>query len=127
MRGSETFQGPSLAAQEEALKVKTLREVQPLIEEVLAGPKGGVSNACIAAVEQHLHEGSYSTSELERQLGTLLRELFQGNASQMRVLEIAESAGMPPLEYVRNALVHRSAVRSHRIVRRTAIMVCLIS
>lgn len=79
--------------QEDAHKIKTLSEVQPLIEQQLSGPKGGISNACAAAVEQHLREGAYSTAELEQQLGVSLTNLFGGNASQMRVLEIAESAG----------------------------------
>ena len=84
-----------LPGQEAAQGIKTLREVQPLVEESLSGPKGDVSNACAAAVEQHLHEQAYSTAELERQLGTPLRRLFEGNSSQLRVLDIAESAGEP--------------------------------
>ena len=79
--------------QASAHRIKTLREVQPLIERSLEGPNGGSSNGCAAAVEQHLHEGAYSTAELEEALGTSLRQLFEGNSSQLRVLEIAESAG----------------------------------
>ena len=46
--------------QAEALEMRTLREVEPLAERQVAGPKGSACGACCAAVEQHLHEQAYS-------------------------------------------------------------------
>lgn len=79
--------------QEAAYKIKTLREVEALLQKRLSGPKGDVSNANAAVVEQHLKPEPYTTQQLEGKLGTPLKELFAGNSSQLRVLEIAESAG----------------------------------
>lgn len=79
--------------QEAAHQIKMLAEVQPLIEQRLELSNGSNKDPLATAVEQHLHEDAYSTSELEEALGVPLTQLFKGNASQMRVLEIAESAG----------------------------------
>ncbi|KAK9792724.1 hypothetical protein WJX73_007552 [Symbiochloris irregularis] len=80
-------------SKESAHKIKTLREVETLLQKHVSGPKGDVSNANAAVVEEHLHEDPYNTEELEKKLGAPLKKLFAGNSSQLRVLEIAESAG----------------------------------
>ena len=46
--------------QEKALKLATLREVEPLVQKAAPGPKDSVLEACCAAVEQHLSEEPYS-------------------------------------------------------------------
>ena len=44
-------------AQEEARRVQTLREVEPLIQARYSGPKGSTAGAALAAVRELLHEG----------------------------------------------------------------------
>ncbi|KAK9816763.1 hypothetical protein WJX72_004871 [[Myrmecia] bisecta] len=78
---------------EQAVQIKTLREVEPIIEAKFAGPKGSVSNSSAAAVEQYLHEGPYPQEEIESLLGTPLATLFSDNASAKRVIPLAAGAG----------------------------------
>ena len=46
--------------QEKALKMTTLREIEPLVQRSQSGSGGSASEACCAAVEQHLSEQPYS-------------------------------------------------------------------
>lgn len=81
--------------QEQARKIVTLKEVEPLIEKQLSGPKGSVEGAAAAAVESHLHQEAYQEGELQELLGTELTSLFQGNKSQLRSVEFAKKNGKP--------------------------------
>ena len=46
--------------QEEALKVRVLRDIEPLAAKAVSGPKGSSTGACCAVAEQHLHSQPYS-------------------------------------------------------------------
>lgn len=72
---------------ETARKIRTLREVEPLIERKYgAGPKGSSSGAALAAVDELLHAGTYSTKEIEAILQTPLESLYQSDPAALRVL-----------------------------------------
>ena len=81
------------ALQAAAREIYTLRQVEPLVEESFAGPKGMVESAPTAAVEQHLHEEAYQEAELEGLLGVQLDDLFAGNSSQLRSVAFARNNG----------------------------------
>lgn len=70
----------------EALALRTLREVEPLVAAKYAGVKGSADAAALAAVDEHLHSGTYSRAELEGLLGCGLADLFPGDPSAARVL-----------------------------------------
>ncbi|PRW59155.1 Galactokinase [Chlorella sorokiniana] len=78
-------------SREEARKIITLKEVEPLIEAKYSGPKASTSGAQLAAVQELLHDGAYSTGEIEELLGTKLTDLYEGNASALRVLGANDS------------------------------------
>lgn len=82
--------------QEEALKLQTLREVEPFALDKVKGPKGEVANAMTAAIEEHLHEEPYTQAELESLFGETLEQFFGGNASQLRVIHVASTLGNRP-------------------------------
>jgi N-acetylgalactosamine kinase len=69
------------AGREVALKVRTLKEVEPMAQEHHAG----AANPGLAAAEA-LHPGSYTSAELEALLGVPPTALFQSDASALRVL-----------------------------------------
>lgn len=73
-------------SKESARGVLTLKEVEPLIEAKYSGPKASTSGAQAAAVEELLHEGAYEAGEVEELLGAKLADLYEGNASALRVL-----------------------------------------
>ncbi|PSC75650.1 Galactokinase [Micractinium conductrix] len=73
-------------SKEAARKIITLKEVEPLIEAKYSGPKASTSGTQAAAVEELLHEGAYATAEVEELLGAKLTDLYEGNASALRVL-----------------------------------------
>ena len=77
------------ATPEAALAIRTLREVEPLLPRA----EGSVSDAALAAVNAHLHEGAYTTSELEERLGVTLAFMFADNAASLAVLLHAGRAG----------------------------------
>ena len=81
------------ALQAAAREIYTLREVEPLVDEKFAGPKGMVEGAPTAAVEQYLHEEPYQEAELEGLLGAKLDDLFAGNSSQLRSVAFARKNG----------------------------------
>ncbi len=83
----------SLRSQEEAVKRRTLREVEPLILDRVKGPKGSVAGALEATVAEFLHEEPYTQAELETLFGEGLEAFFAGNASQLRVLHVAATLG----------------------------------
>ncbi|PNW70732.1 hypothetical protein CHLRE_17g732300v5 [Chlamydomonas reinhardtii] len=76
-------------SREDALaKVRTLRDVEPLIAEQHSGAHDGAT--CAAAVAQHLKE-SYSLAELEEALGGKLADiLFAAEPGSVRALQVAE-------------------------------------
>ena len=74
VHGSWPRQRPVM--QEEARKLRTLREVEPLLAD--AG-EGGILAAAVAAAKQHLHEGPYEASEIEDIIGQPLTELYADN------------------------------------------------
>jgi N-acetylgalactosamine kinase len=80
-------------SKEEARKIVTLKEVEPLIERQLSGPKGSVEGAAAAAVESHLHTEAYQEAELQDLLGVELTSIFKGNKSQLRSVEYAKKNG----------------------------------
>ncbi|KAG2454377.1 hypothetical protein HYH02_001400 [Chlamydomonas schloesseri] len=76
-------------SREDALaKVRTLRDVEPLIAAAHSGQHDGAT--CAAAVAEHLKE-SYTLSELEDALGGKLADLlFTGEPGSVRALQVAE-------------------------------------
>eukprot|EP00198_Chlamydomonas_reinhardtii_P012190 XP_001701527.1 galactose kinase [Chlamydomonas reinhardtii] len=74
-------------SREDALaKVRTLRDVEPLIAEQHSGAHDGAT--CAAAVAQHLKE-SYSLAELEEALGGKLADiLFAAEPGSVRALQV---------------------------------------
>eukprot|EP00884_Botryococcus_braunii_P009664 jgi/Botrbrau1/1869/Bobra.146_1s0056.1 len=78
---------------EEALKLQTLKDVEPIALEKVKGPKGDVANALTAAIEEHLHEEPYSQAELEALFGETLEQFFVGSASQLRAVHVASTLG----------------------------------
>lgn len=58
-----------------------------MVESVGGGGGGerlGVLEQCQAAVQQHLHQGTYQQQEIEEALGTSLQQLFADNPSYLR-------------------------------------------
>ena len=74
-------------------EIHTLRQVESLLNERFASPKGMVEGAPTAAVEQHLHEEAYQEAELECLLGVWRDDLFAGNSSQLRWVGCARYNG----------------------------------
>jgi N-acetylgalactosamine kinase len=72
------------AAPDAARATRTLREVEPLL------PAGTAAGDAVAA---HLHEGAYTSSELEELLGVSLAFLFADNSASLAVLLHASRAG----------------------------------
>lgn len=72
---------------DEARGVRTLREVEPLIEKKYgAGPKGSSAGAALAAVDELLHAGTYGTGEIEAILGAPLTSLYEADPAAQKVL-----------------------------------------
>ncbi|KAL4860073.1 Galactokinase [Chlorella vulgaris] len=78
-------------SKDSARSIITLKEIEPLIEAKYSGPKASTSGAQIAAVQELLHDGAYDTAEVEELLGVKLTDLYEGNASALRVLAANDS------------------------------------
>jgi galactokinase len=73
------------AAQEKALQLQTLRELEPVVAESAGGQqRAGELELCQEAVRRHLHEGAYQQDEIEEALGTTLQQLFDSSPSSQR-------------------------------------------
>ena len=76
-----------MATQEEARKLRTLRELEPLFGD--SDSEGGVpslgdATAAVAAVQKHLHAGAYERSEIEDLIGQGLESLYADNPHALR-------------------------------------------
>ena len=71
---------PRGCSQEEARKLTTLRELEPLFSESSDGtnsvPSAGDATSAVAAVQKHLHAGAYEQSEIEDLIGQDLDSLY---------------------------------------------------
>lgn len=75
-------------SQADATTVRTLSEAEPLA----VGKYGGGDKAAgTAAAEDLLHEAPYDTAELEALLGARLADMYEGDASALRVLRARTS------------------------------------
>lgn len=73
------------AAQEKALQLQTLRELEPVVAESASSQQqAGELELCQQAVQRHLHEGTYQQDEIEEALGTTLQQLFEGSPTSHR-------------------------------------------
>jgi len=73
--------------QEEARKVTTLRELEPLFnsdDSTSSVPSAGDATAAVAAVRKHLHAGAYERSEVEDLIGQGLDSLYADNQHALK-------------------------------------------
>ena len=77
-----------IASQEEARKLTTLRELEPLFNNSGDGasgvPSAGDATAAVAAVQKHLHAGAYERSEIEDLIGQGLDSLYADNQHALK-------------------------------------------
>ncbi|KAG2487013.1 hypothetical protein HYH03_014383 [Edaphochlamys debaryana] len=80
--------GLGMACEEAIKKIRTLRDVEPLIEEKHGARDGATAAAAVAEVLQE----SYTTAEVEEALGGFkLADLFSGEPGSLRALSVAEA------------------------------------
>ncbi|CAD7703581.1 unnamed protein product [Ostreobium quekettii] len=74
----------------EAVKIETLGQLQ---RHITASTSIDSFTTCIEAVNEHLHGGEYSISEVGELVGVTLPELFSSSTSSLKVLEAKQAAG----------------------------------
>ncbi|KAK9826693.1 hypothetical protein WJX74_010258 [Apatococcus lobatus] len=78
---------------EEARKLQTLKDVEPLIQSRLSGPKSSISHAAAAAAEQYLQKEPYDQGQIEGLLGASLSSIFEGNKAAGKSIAAAPDVG----------------------------------